>query len=128
MQQVLELPEEDKESFAELLIALADVAGGIMEEESRVVDVDLPGYVVGDIHGNYFELMNRLEKSLWPLGPELCAGKIVFLGDYVDRGYNGPETLAYMFAYKILCPGKWILLRGNHETREVNGDAQVKLT
>lgn len=34
---------------------------------------------------------------------------------------NGLECVAYLFALKICSPSKLFLLRGNHETRDVNG-------
>jgi hypothetical protein len=55
------------------------------------------------------------------LGIALTAGNFVFLGDYVDRGKNCLEVIAYLHTMKLLLPHKITLLRGNHETREVNG-------
>jgi len=56
------------------------------------------------------------------MGMELTAGQFLFLGDYVDRGLLGLEVIAYMFAQKAALPHKIYMLRGNHETRSVNGD------
>ncbi|KAK1941611.1 Serine/threonine-protein phosphatase BSU1 [Phytophthora citrophthora] len=77
-------------------------------------------YVFGDIHGNWADL-NFFARNIWHLGLELTAGSLLFLGDYVDRGSSSLECTAYLFAHKLLYPGKVFLLRGNHETRAVNG-------
>ena len=42
------------------------------------------------------------------------------MGDYVDRGMESVEVIAYLFARKVKYPKKLYLLRGNHETQEIN--------
>jgi len=106
--------------FADDLMQLCARAKPIYEAEPRCLALESPTYVFGDIHGN-LEDLNFFADHLWKLGTQLTAGKFLFLGDYVDRGMNGLECVAYLFALKICSPTKLFMLRGNHETRDVNG-------
>jgi hypothetical protein len=108
------------QDFANDLIEICDALCELLEDEPRCHFLQSPVYVFGDIHGN-LEDLHFFSDNLWKLGMELTAGKFLFLGDYVDRGLNCLECVAYLFGLKILHPNKIVLLRGNHETRSVNG-------
>jgi diadenosine tetraphosphatase ApaH/serine/threonine PP2A family protein phosphatase len=95
-------------------------AKDVFEAESRVLYLESPAYVFGDTHGN-LEDLHFFSDNLWRLGMNLCAGKFLFLGDYVDRGMSSLEVVTYLIALKTLYPDKVFMLRGNHETRDVNG-------
>ena len=108
------------QNFASDIIKLNHYVKRLLEEEPRVAFVQSPAYVFGDIHGN-LEDLHFFADNIWRLGMSLTAGNFVFLGDYVDRGRNCLEVVAYLLSMKLLYPYKVTLLRGNHETRDVNG-------
>lgn len=97
-------------SFDEnLLINLCLDAQHIFEKEDVILDVDGDTIVVGDIHGSLHDLL-RILKYI-----DISKYKVIFLGDYVDRGNFSLECITLLFTLKIIYPNKYFLLRGNHE-------------
>ena len=70
--------------------------------------------VIGDIHGQFYDLLHILQK----LSAEAPV-KYLFLGDYVDRGHYSLEVMLVVLALKVANPQNVVLLRGNHETRQM---------
>jgi serine/threonine-protein phosphatase 2A catalytic subunit len=58
-------------------------------------------------------------KELFAIGGDLPTTNYLFMGDYVDRGYYSVETLTLLVAYKVRHPERLVILRGNHETRQI---------
>ena len=101
-------------------------SGHILASEPRLLRLQSPAYVFGDVHGNMQDLL-AFGSTMWPLGMHLTPGTFLFLGDYVDRGLYGIEILTYIFAQKVMLPEKVFLLRGNHEVKAVNVASVVYL-
>jgi len=70
----------------------------------------------GDIHGEQKALNDWIEKEKPDKKPERF---YIFLGDYIDRGENGALVLNELMKLYIKAPKNIILLRGNHENKEI---------
>jgi protein phosphatase len=73
-------------------------------------------FIIGDLHGDIESLMKLNSKVNISKHLEDKSNKVVFLGDYVDRGSNQLETFEYALNLYKSCPEQVILLRGNHES------------
>ncbi len=70
--------------------------------------------VFGDIHGDIATLSLLLDKANAPKLIE-GGGKLIFLGDYIDRGEYQIETILFLITLQLMYKDRVILLRGNHE-------------
>ena len=103
---VISLPE---------VIAIIQTVQAIFMEESNLCECEAPIKVIGDIHAQFQDL-NRLFDLIGRVPQE----RLLFLGDYVDRGPQGIEVLVLLFSLKIRHRHRIYILRGNHETPSVN--------
>ena len=83
-----------------------------------VLQVAAPVVIIGDIHGQLFDLFAHFDAVGWP--SDTTSTRYLFLGDYVDRGKNSLETVCLLLALSIKHPTKVFLLRGNHECASIN--------
>jgi serine/threonine protein phosphatase 1 len=67
-------------------------------------------FVIGDIHGCLRELSCLLENL--PLKP---SDRIVFLGDYIDRGPDSKGVISYLATMAKTTDYDLVFLKGNHE-------------
>ena len=86
----------------------------ILIEESNVQPVKAPVTICGDIHGQFHDLLELFNKC-----GEIPNTRYIFMGDFVDRGFNSVETFQLLLCLKMKYPSHITLLRGNHETRQI---------
>jgi serine/threonine-protein phosphatase PPG1 len=104
-------------------------------KESNVVHIRAPVTVVGDIHGQFFDMMEIFKiggpcpdtnylflgttAALLLRGTRPGPEADTFAGDYVDRGLFSVETISLLVCLKLRYPHRVHLIRGNHESRGV---------
>ncbi|XP_074376267.1 phytochrome-associated serine/threonine-protein phosphatase 3 isoform X2 [Apium graveolens] len=93
---------------------LCEYVKDILIEESNVQPVNSPVTVCGDIHGQFHDLM-----KLFQTGGHVPDTNYIFMGDFVDRGYNSLEVFTILLLLKARYPANITLLRGNHESRQL---------
>ncbi|KAL8532574.1 hypothetical protein ACS0TY_008964 [Phlomoides rotata] len=111
--QIEQLMECKPLSEAEVKI-LCDQARAILVEEWNVQPVKCPVTVCGDIHGQFYDLI-----ELFRIGGNAPDTNYLFMGDYVDRGYYSVETVTLLVALKVRYRDRITILRGNHESRQI---------
>ena len=97
------------------VISVIDKVYPIIEKEESMIELEPPLYICGDIHGQFYDLLRVFEILKYP--PE---SKFLFLGDYVDRGKRSLECILLLLCLKIKYPSRIFLLRGNHESANIN--------
>ena len=93
---------------------LCEKAKEIFIEESNVQKIVAPLTICGDIHGQFDDLTELFIK-----GGKCPETNYLFMGDFVDRGFNSVETFLLLLALKVRYPDRITLIRGNHETRQI---------
>ncbi|NXD18590.1 PPP5 phosphatase, partial [Nothocercus nigrocapillus] len=107
----------------EVLCKLPTLVETTLEETEQVT-------VCGDTHGQFYDLLNIFELNGLPSE----ANPYIFNGDFVDRGSFSVEVILTLFGFKLLYPDHFHLLRGNHETDNMNqiygfeGEVKAKYT
>lgn len=80
-------------------------------------------YYVGDIHSDDFILdciLNKVDFFNKVVNNKKI--RIIFLGDYVDRGKEHLKTIEKIMSLKYIFPGNIFLLMGNHDAGKIKDD------
>ena len=95
-------------------LQIVSQARQLFAREPNLLQVIDPVTIIGDIHGQFYDLLKILD-----LGGDLEHTKLLFLGDFVDRGSFSIEILLLLYSLKINFPSRVFMLRGNHECRQL---------
>src|ERR671932_2415807 len=91
------------------------ILGG--QVDAAMLDLRIPEKLVliGDLHGDLktlFKILDAISFEVFLVNPN---NKMIFLGDYVDRGNDSIGVLYTLCYLKQKYPDSVILMRGNHE-------------
>lgn len=91
-----------------------------LRTQPSLVDISVPDdakfTICGDIHGQFYDLMNIFTIN----GLPSTDNPYLFNGDFVDRGSFSVECIFTLFGFKLLYPDHFFMSRGNHETINMN--------
>lgn len=99
---------------ADTMMGVALEAKKVLRIEPTVLRLVTDIVIVGDIHGNLWDLYRIL--NVCGLPP---VTKYLFLGDLVDRGTHSAHACCLVFAMKVKWPESVFVIRGNHEYRDL---------
>mmetsp|Transcript_22765 Transcript_22765/g.54021 ORF Transcript_22765/g.54021 Transcript_22765/m.54021 type:complete len:311 (-) Transcript_22765:275-1207(-) len=96
------------------VVRLCEKTKEILQGDANVPNIAAPVTVVGDIHGQFYDLL-----ELFRIGGRAPDTNYLFMGDYVDRGYYSVECVTLVVLLKLRFPNRVTILRGNHESRQI---------
>ena len=111
IQEIARTPEAVSELTTKETRELLDRAEKTLNKEPKLLEIPAKGQTVfvGDTHGDFDATQTIVKRYL------SSDKKIVFLGDYVDRGEDSRANINYLLCLKLAYPANLFLLQGNHE-------------
>ena len=113
---------QQNSSFLNLLLSYPDnVVGETDYVQKLSIEPDADLRVMGDLHGcaqAFVRMLILLMNEGFIDGGLRLTGQntyLIFLGDFVDYGRNGCDTLALMMLCRCINPQRVLVCRGNHE-------------
>lgn len=89
----------------------------LFEKDKSMVSINLPDdkeiTICGDVHGQFYDLLNIFATNGNPSETNLY----LFNGDFVDRGSFSVEVIMTLLAWKVAYPKYFFMNRGNHEAK-----------
>lgn len=120
MEDLLDWYRDQKKLHRKFAYRILCDVDAFFRAQPTLVDVDIPDEskftVCGDIHGQFFDLLNIFKINGLPSE----TNPYLFNGDFVDRGSFSVECIFTLFGFKLLYPRHFFMARGNHETVNMN--------
>jgi serine/threonine-protein phosphatase PP1 catalytic subunit len=111
IREIARAPDTVSELTLEETRELLELAERTFDKEPKLLEVPARGQIVfvGDTHGDFGATKTVVRRYL------KGGRKLVFLGDYVDRGEDSRANINYLLCLKLAYPTSLFLLQGNHE-------------
>ncbi|XP_014670214.1 PREDICTED: serine/threonine-protein phosphatase 5-like [Priapulus caudatus] len=120
VEQLLEHQKQEKRLHRKYAYKILVEIKRMFSEQPTLVDITIPEgksfTVCGDIHGQYYDLLNIFKLN----GLPSIDNPYLFNGDFVDRGSFSVEVILALFSFKLLYPDHFFMARGNHESETMN--------
>ncbi|VDD75518.1 unnamed protein product [Mesocestoides corti] len=120
MKQLLETFKAQKKLHRKYAMILIRRFYDYVRALPSLVDITVPDgakfTVCGDIHGQFYDLLNIFELNGLPSEEN----PYLFNGDFVDRGSFSVECIFTLIGFKLLYPNHFYMSRGNHESENMN--------
>ncbi len=120
MEQLMERYKSQKQLHRRYAFQILIHIKEYLEKQPTLVDINVPDgkkfTICGDIHGQFYDLMNIFELN----GAPSEDNPYLFNGDFVDRGSFSVECIFTLFGFKLLYPDHFFMSRGNHESENMN--------
>jgi len=120
MEELLECYREQKRLHKRYAFQMLLAAKKYFEAQPTLVDVSVAEgrkfTVCGDIHGQFYDLLNVFAMN----GRPSENNPYLFNGDFVDRGSFSVECIFALLGFKLLYPDHFFMSRGNHESENMN--------
>ena len=117
---LMEWQRERKVLHKKYATMIIQKATELFEPQDTLVDITIDELeeitVCGDVHGQYYDLMNIFKIN----GNPSEENPYLFNGDFIDRGSFSVEVIMLMLAWKVCFPQHFFMSRGNHEAKQLN--------
>jgi len=132
VRSVIEWQRDQKVLHKKYATMIIQKATELFDQQDTLVHINIDELeeitVCGDVHGQYYDLMNIFNIN----GHPSEENPYLFNGDFIDRGSFSVEVIMTLLAYKVCFPMHFFMNRGNHEAKQLNqmygfkGEVQAK--